>query len=635
MLGLAAPGCFTPSRPIPGVLFHFDRFAMSQLPFRLRLRRAARVLTPDGFALAPLWVQLGAIFATSALTVLLFSPLVGSLSLSYRLFADPSSYADADGFSQLFFGFIQVGCGLILFSFIISVLSAALEQLIERIRGGTRPYRKRGHLLIVNRNHKLPLVLDEINQRHELLGKDVDVVLLLGDRAEVAAFKESTELKRWPYLHLYVRQGDLLSFSTYDHVSIYGAFGVVVLAANDDETEFYQDNFNLKILTTLVNEAAFARHLAEHQMQHRPIKCAVELSSQMQSRTIAQSLTASGRKPMFSVATPGDVIGRVLSRSVIDIVYYKIYSEVFSFEGHSVYFVNPQRFAAQGLKPGRKFEDLCRNFTAGVLIGYSHAGQGELEVQLAPMGQPLAEGDWLLVIARSAEAVAFAEAPPTALPDTSVIVPPSEMQRRNICVIGQARSFQQLESFLHVDSRSGLIDSHTVFANVADYFDPTFVDRLRRGNFDNIIINLEDEVGFRFTLYLLTYFTSDDPFLSKLVTVLKDPVIERLLSRNAKYRNTILSDKLAAKYITQLSFQKNLEKVYDELSAPEGAEFNLLEVGVHIPREMLTSKQAVKDTLLARDIIYVGTVDAHNDIHFDADDFTGVKQLMVVSQGEV
>ena len=123
-------------------------------PLRIRLHRALRVLTPDGFALAPLWLQLAAIFASSAAIILLWAPLLGSLSQSYRLFSDPSSYADAEDIRQLFFGFFQMGFGLILFSFIISVLSSALEQLIERIRGGTRPYAKGGHLLLVN-NHEV------------------------------------------------------------------------------------------------------------------------------------------------------------------------------------------------------------------------------------------------------------------------------------------------------------------------------------------------------------------------------------------------------------------------------------------------------------------------------------------------
>ncbi len=602
--------------------------------FGLRARRTLRVLTPDGFALAPLWVQLAAIFISSTLVILLSGLFIGSLSQSYRLFTDPSSYADADGARQLFFGFFQVSFGLMLFSFIISVLSSALEQLIERIRGGTRPYNKSGHLLIINHNGKLPLILDEINERYARLDQSVDVVVLLGSREEVEQFCEGLKLDRWLFLHLFVRQGDLLAFETYQRLSIFSASGVVLLATDGADGTFATDNLNLKILTALTNDPAYWQHLVRHQRLKQPIKCAVELSSEVRSREVAQALTAFGRDALFSVTTPGDVIGRVLSRSIIDIVYYKIYLEIFSFYGHAVYFVNPQHFAAQGLTPGMRFETLSRGFTQGMLVGFSRL-DGGVEIQLAPVGQVLVPGDWLIIIARSRTAIAFDGVVPIRPVDATAIVPPSEIRRRRLCVIGAARAFESLPAFLHADSRAGLKQAHFVFEEIEQYFDPAFIARLHDGDYDNIIINLDDEAGFRFTLFILAQFPQGDPFLEKIITVLSDPVIEGLLNRHAKFRNTILSDKLAAKYITQLSFQKNLEKLYDELSAPEGAEFNLLDVGTHIPRELLTTKQEVKDLLLARGLVYVGTVDQSQEVHFDADDFAEVRQLVAISQGEM
>lgn len=600
----------------------------------LRLRRAARVLTPDGFALAPLWVQLAAIFTSSALVILLLAPFIGDLGTSYRFFSDPSSYADAEGFRQLFFGFVQVGFGLLLFSFIISVLSSALEQLIERIRGGTLPYRKRSHLLIVNRNAKLPLILDEIDARYAAIDQAVDVVVLLGNREEVGDFSDSLHLGRWPFLHLYVRQGDLLDFETYQRVSIFSAAGVVLLANDRAGGTFASDNLNLKILTTLVNDPAYWGHLTHHHEQRRPLKCAVELSSEVRSREVAQGLTALGREALFSVTTPGDVIGRILSRSIIDLVFYKLYDEILSAGGHSAYFVNPRKIA-NGPAAGTSFEEVSRRFTRGILAGFSHNDAGGFTLRLAPAGQLLGEGDWLIVIARSPADIIYG--PPTAAATAPVltVTPPSEIRRRRLCVVGNARTFESLADFLHGDSRTDLAKSHFIHEEAAAYFTDDFIARLRTGGYDNLVINLDDETGFRFTLHLEAQLPPDDPLRERIVTVLTDPVIEELLNRRSKHRRTILPDKLAAKYITQLSFQKNLEKLYDELSAPEGMEFNLLEVGRHIPATALTSKPAVKDLLLAHGLVYVGTVDEHKEVQFDADDLTGARQIVVISSGDI
>ncbi len=116
--------------------------------------------------------------------------------------------------------------------------------------------------------------------------------------------------------------------------------------------------------------------------------------------------------------------------------------------------------------------------------------------------------------------------------------------------------------------------------------------------------------------------------------MLEDPNNEEIINQNIKYKNTILSQKLAAKYLTQVGFQKNLDVVFRELTAPEGHEFNCLEVGHHIQREQLRDKLSLKALLLANHMVYVGTVDADKNVHFDNERVTDAAQIVVLSQGK-
>lgn len=601
---------------------------------RQSLRRLRRLLSPEGFALAPIWAQLIIIFACSALVILAASPLFGSVAGSYRLFVDPSSWADMEGLLQGVLGLLQVLLGLILFSFIISVLSAALEQLIDRIRGGTLPYKKHDHLLIVHHNPRLPLLLDEMDMRARRQGKAGQVVLVLPDRETLDTIAEHFDLERWPHLQISLRQGATTDFETYRRLGVEHAFGLVVLASEAEQDRFATDNLNLKVLACLHNEPAFMRHLEARQRALNPVKCAVELSDDVHSREIALAMTRYGKDSLFAIINPDDVMVSILSRSIIDIVYYKIYFELLSFYGHTVHFVSPERFRDAGVTAGRSYAELMLGFSGGTLVGFSRTdAQGRFSLHLCPYENPLQAGDWLLFISKNVNALAYSEAASEPGVASEAIRAPGEHLRRRLCVIGATWPVQNLDAFLDSESQVAMRASHVEFDKVEDYFAPAFVASLRDEDYDYVIINLDDETGFRLTLHIISGCERDDPFLGKVVTVLSDPVIEGLLNNNARYRNTVLSHKLAAKYVAQIAFQKSLDKFFQALVEPHGVEFHLMKVGEDVPAALLAEPQRLRAVLAQRRITFVGSVSAQRDVSFGTLGLEHAAQLLVLSDG--
>jgi len=594
-------------------------------------RRLRRLLSPEGFALAPIWAQLVIIFACSALVILAASPFIGSLALSYRLFVDPSSWADMEGLVQGFLGLLQVLLGLILFSFIISVLSAALEQLIDRIRGGTLPYKKHNHMLIVHRNARLPLLLDEMDIRARRQGQAGHVVLLLPDRETLDDIAAHFDMEDWPHLQISLRQGCTTDFDTYQRLGVAQAFGLVVLASETAGDAFAIDNLNLKVLACLNNEPAFMRHLEARQRALNPVKCAVELSDDVRSREIALAMTRYGRDSLFAIINPDDVMVSILSRSIIDIVYYKVYFELLSFYGHTVHFVSPERFRDAGVTPGKQYAELMLGFGGGTLVGYSRTdADGRFSLLLCPFDTPLQAGDWLLFISKNVDALVYAPPVATGAPASADIRPPGEDLSRRLCIIGSTWPVQNLDSFLDLESQAAMRAAHFEFEQVDDYFAPDFVTSLRADNYDYVIINLDDEIGFRLTLHIISGCEPDDPFLGRVVTVLSDPVIEGLLNNNARYRNTVLSHKLAAKYIAQIAFQKTLDKFFHALVQPHGVEFHLMKVGEDVPATLLDDPQRLREGLAQRCITFVGSVSAEKDVNFGTFGLERAEKLLVL-----
>ena len=593
------------------------------------------LLSPDGFAQASVWVQLATIFFFGAIVIISLSPALGDIATSYRIFADPSTFADAQGPLQIFFGLVQMIIGLILFSFIVSVLSAALIELVANIKGGRLPFRKHGHILIVNFNVKLPLILDEFNLRAQHNDAIEDVVLLFSEPETVSNFHAHLETERWSNLEIYIRQGDLMSFATFQRQGIFKALALVVLLPDHLEDTFTADNFNLKLLTTLVNKPEFFQYLEDRQNLRTPMKCSIELSNNADSREIALSITTKNSGPMFSVITPNDVIGHVLARAMVDVVYYNVFFETLSFQGTNANFIDPGLFPNLDISKELLFEQLMFDFSGGILIGYSSVDKtGRFNLQLCPFGKTLGPTDWLLFLTDDAKKLSYTlEETQISLPHSDII-PPSEQSTRRICIIGAAWPVSPVGRFIDEPSRTFLEDAQFVFQDPAEYFTPAFQRSLREGDYENIIINLDDEIGFRLTMLLFAAPQKDEVFLAKIVTVLKDPQIEKLLNQRVYQCRTLLSHKLAAKYISQLSFQKNLDILFTELTYPEGAEFNLLEVGKHIPATLLTNPSELKRLLAAHQMIYVGIVDAAKKISLSPSEVTQAKQILALSLGK-
>lgn len=599
-------------------------------------RRFSRFFSADGFAMAPVGVQLVLIVAAAALLVFFFSPLVGSLQKSFRVFlGDPEGYVELAGRRALLFGLVELIVGLCIYGFVISILTSSLIQLIQEIRGGALPYRRKGHLLLVNENGKIPFMLTEMNDRSADNDEILDVVIMFPDRGAVRRFQESIHFGDFPWLRIFVRQGNPFRYESYERLGVMNAHGLVILLDCHAHDEFQGDNRNVKILSVLVNQPAFRENLLQRFQDRHPFKFAVEMNRTVKSREIVTALSTLQGVCHVSVITPIEVISRILARAIVDIAHYKIFYEILSFYGHEIHFIDARKFFADGLPENCVFEEIQVAFQPGILIGISRAQGSSLHARLAPFGERLVPGDWLIFLAKTSKEIIYTPCRKMSSGPAVELSPPEEIACRRICMVGRCHRFSRIDDFLDEKSRALFRENIIERDDPAQYFDANLVGRIRNGGFDHVIVNLDDETALRFTLYVMTLFGAEDPFLSRIITVIEDPVNEEVLSGHLGHRNTILSEKMAAKYITQISFQKNLDQIYGELTRPEGFEFNLLDIDREFPRQILTDLDSLKGFLLARWMIYVGSVQDNGEVIIGDEDPRDAVRLIVLSEGTV
>jgi hypothetical protein len=88
---------------------------------------------------------------------------------------------------------------------------------------------------------KLTLILDEFNLRAQ--HKDIveDVVLLFAEPEIVSNFHDHLDSERWSNLEIYIRQGDLMMFSTFERQGVFKALAMVIFLSNHMESIFTAD----------------------------------------------------------------------------------------------------------------------------------------------------------------------------------------------------------------------------------------------------------------------------------------------------------------------------------------------------------------------------------------------------------
>lgn len=613
--------------------------------WKLNLRRLRRFFTVDGYARAPAWLQVLTLVAACAILVLTFAVFWGSIEKSYLVFIDPPAFADAEGWFLVVIGFVELVLGITLAGFLISVLTAALEEAIHDLRTGSLPFKRGGHLLIVNRNRKLVHVLEEIEIGMSDVDRIQDIVILLKSKEEVEHFFDDIDPRRFQHLSLYVRSGPTSNFETYERLSIFKALGVIVLLDQELEDAYEADNRNLMILMTIMNNETYSSFLVERTRSHDPQKCAVELHGTIRSREVAAEVTTRDGYRLFALVQPNHVIGRVLSRSIVDMAYYRMHREVFSFAGYEIYFVDPRHLAPPGALAEMSFKELSMGLTQGVLLGFSWPETQIFRVSLFPFDADsdgenplLCEDGWPIILARDERSITFDPTRANWTPDSSpsmTLQQPSEFMHRRICMLGEHRDTVEVrDHFLDDESKLVFERNIIVETNLEDYFHLALIDRLRDGNFDSVVINLPDSLALRLAIFFKSHLDADDPLLGCLITILDDPVCDALLCGQLSCNTVIQAERLAGSYITQIAYQKNLSQVFDTLLCTAGGELNLLEIGVDIPKEALADRDAVKRLLLQNDMALAGVVGRGGEVRFDAADFADAQSLVVLSGGK-
>lgn len=462
---------------------------------------------------------------------------------------------------------ITIG-GLIIVASLIGIVSGAFDSKVEELRKGRSRVLEHDHTLILGWNSKIHSIVHELAIANESRGRASIVVLADKDKVEMEdeIRLASGNLGKTTVI---CRTGDPKSLPDLAMVSPGAARSIILLApvgSPDPDAEV------IKTALALTNSPA---------RSPEPHHIVGELSDP-ENLEVARLV---GKGEAHWVLGP-DLIGRITVQSCRQSGLSVVYQELLDFEGDEIYFTEQPSLV------GHTYFDAQLAFADSAPIGLVQAGKVAIN---PPAETVIAAGDQVIVIAADDSQITLGE-PGTPSVDaiSGAVGAPAAPERTLVLGVnaGLAAMLRELDEYVAAGSVVHIVSPTApelpMFDNVTASHvkgDPTkraVLDSLAVSTFDHIIVLADkDEPDLQradsrtlVTLLQLRDISDGGGFDLNIVSEMLDDT-NRELAEVTEADDFIVSDKLIALLLSQVSENRKLTEVFDTLFSSAGSEIYL------------------------------------------------------------
>ena len=503
---------------------------------------------------------------------------------------DPSYVSQDYGANPAILGLaLIIGlAGLVLFGGVIGLVSAGVDRKLEALTRGDRPVREVGHLLILGWNEKVFSILDLF----EDYDRDIRVVILSNHAVPQMHEMERTARAKINRVKPILRTGSPDKLSELERVAFRSAYSIIVLA--DDSVGDEAEEPDIRTIKTLM---VLAGNLPAG--QPRP-----KMVAEIMRRENMEVARIAGRRSI-SLICSGELLSRMIVQSSRQPGLASVYNELFGFAGSELY-VQPHPSAC-----GRLFGDVLFEFPTAIPIGTSgmemRNGKTFFVQNLNPGKDYLiGESEWLILVAVDAN---IRHAPsPSATQETEFMVPQRrQFTREKVLILGWNENLfsiiREYDSFLEGGSEitiaalhppavaearlaeqgTGSLQHATLRYVQADYTQQPKLEPLLAAGHSTCLVLADDssaehdpDARVILTVLLIRDYGEQHPErrFNQVVSEVISAANSDLLRQNC-HTDVIVSPRLAAMMIAQVSQQLMLERVYADLMNANASEIYL------------------------------------------------------------
>jgi len=480
--------------------------------------------------------------------------------------------------------------GIFIVSALIGVMSNGLEGTFDRLRKGRSFVVEHNHTLIIGWSPKIFQILTELSLADEGTRRRPCVVIL-ADKDKLEMEEEIwRHCGRLGRMRVICRTGSPIDVRDIEIVNPYQTEAIILLAPEDRDP----DTHVIKQLLALTNNPARVNE-AEHELH---------IVAELHSLKNAEVAKMVGRHEL-EVVLSSDLITRITAQTCRQPGLSTIYLELLSFEGAEIYFREVRSLA------GRTYGEAILSFEQAAVIGICDAsGRTVLN---PPMGTVIAAGDKIVAIAET-EAMVQPGGVPIGSLDLMCEADQQRLHPERTLLLGwnpqAADILRELDRYVTAGSQVTVVANHPLAERqiselreqlarqqllffMADITDPKVLEAMSIQHYDHIILLCYSDIfdcqqADAHTLVTLLHLRqiTERVVRSKgrelsIVSEMMD-LRNRELAEITRADDFIVSDSLVSLMLAQVSKNKRLSVVFDELFDADGCEIYLKSIDDYV-----------------------------------------------------
>jgi voltage-gated potassium channel Kch len=487
---------------------------------------------------------------------------------------DPGVVAGDSGWHlRLLMLIVTVG-GIFIVSILIGTITSGLEARLTELRKGRSRVIEDGFTLILGWSSKVYSIVGELLIANENQKNPCIVLLAERDKVEM----EDDIRSKFPSTRntrVICRSGNPLDLDDLAVVDPHSARSIVVLAPEADNPDIHV----IKSVLAITNNPA---------RKKEPYHIVAEVRD---PKNLEAAALVGGKEAIYVQGE--DLIARVTAQTCRQSGLSVVYTELLDFDGAEIYFKKEPSLA------GRSYREVIAAYEDSTVMGIMRA-DGEVLIN-PPMDTAFSGEDQIIAISEDDDTLVLRSDAGGGLPDTSALAHRERLPAapERILVLGwngKAQAIiEELDNYVAPGSETIVICRHEgardVLVNVAkrmqrqkvrfadgDITHAATLAAVKATTFEHVILLSYSDLPIQeadaktlITLLHLRNLADAAGVRLSIVSEMMD-LRNRALAQIARADDFIVSDKLVSLMMSQLSENKNLERVFKVLFSSEGSE---------------------------------------------------------------